>query len=272
MANRENMVKIMNGLVSNFVITITGSARTSSTSSSSGISTDHILGIMNSLKNKSVRDSTACNYLGIWRSFNKFFIRLDRRPPSWEERTALYCTYLIDLGNQSSTIKSYVSAIKSTLRVDGYLWCNNKILLEALVKACKLKNDHVTYRYPIRLGLLEMLMFEIQRFYDTQPYLVKLYQAVFALGYYGLMRIGELTQGDHTLKAKDIHVARNKNKILIVLHSSKTHGKDKEPQTIAITAVENYKSKRQFFCPFHSEDLHGSKRWIHQTFRTVLHF
>ena len=57
-----------------------------------------------------------------------------------------------------------------------------------------------------------------------------LYKAVFALAYYGLMHIGELTQGNHPVLAKDIHIAKNKDKIRLLLHSSKTHGKESFPQ------------------------------------------
>ena len=56
-----------------------------------------------------------------------------------------------------------------------------------------------------------------------QPYLLVLYEAIFCLAYYGLMRIGELTEGDHPIKAKDIHIGVNKDKILLVLYTSKTH-------------------------------------------------
>ena len=99
--------------------------------------------MLESLKSKSVRDTTAKNYLKIWRHFNKFLIKLDRRPDNWEDRVTLYVTYLIDKGNQSSTVKSYISAIKKTLSVDGYIWNEDKALLNSLTKACKLVNDTV---------------------------------------------------------------------------------------------------------------------------------
>ena len=224
------------------------------------ISTDYILDIMNRLKNNVVRNSTAKTYFTIWRSFNKFLINLDRKPESWEDRTALYCTFLIDNGSQSSTVKSYVSAIKSVLRGDGYKWSDDKVLLESLIKACRLKNDHErlskndSVRLPIRIGLLETILFKVDRYFGamSQPYLRTLYQAFFALAYYGLMRIGELAEGDHMLKAKDIHVGGNKNKILMVLYTSKTHGRNKEPQTIKIKALHDMDRPltSRFFCPF----------------------
>ena len=67
--------------------------------------------------------------------------------------------------------------------------------------------------------------------------------------YYGLFRIGEITLGPHVIKAKDIHVTRNKKKVMFVLHSSKTHGRDKKPQIIKISSSETI-STAHVFCPF----------------------
>ena len=181
-------------------------------------------------------------------------IRLDKKPTLWENRAALFCAYLIDNGTQSQTVKSYLSAIKSVLKTDGYNWCDNQVLFESLTQACKLINDKVRVRLPIQVNLLEMLLFELQRYYAGQPYLEHLYKAVFAIMYYGLMRIGEVAQGTHTVKAKDIHIGRNKDKILIILYSSKTHSKESLPQKIRISALDSVRAcqiaKRRFFCPF----------------------
>ena len=160
---------------------------------------------------------------------------------------------------QSSTVKSYVSAIKRILIDDGYEWNDNKILLNALTKACRLINDRVQTRLPIHCGLLELLLFEIHRHFMTgrenQIYLTVLYQVIFALGYYGLMRVGELTLSQHTLKAKDVHLSYNKEKLLMVLYSSKTHDRHTYPQEIKIIANKINKKAikchaERNFCPF----------------------
>ena len=83
-------------------------------------------------------------------------------PILWEDRTSLFMAYLIDKGVQSSTIKSYVSAIKRTLLNDKYKWKDELILLTSLTKACKLVNDSVRTRLPIHCSLLEMILFELQ--------------------------------------------------------------------------------------------------------------
>ena len=86
-----------------------------------------------------------------------------------------------------------------------------------------------------------------------------MYKAMFAIAYYGLMRVGKLTADlgagrlSHAVKAKNVHVAGNKRKMMIMLYSSKTHGKESRPQKIKITAAneELYaKNSKSFFCPF----------------------
>ena len=59
-----------------------------------------------------------------WVSFNKFIVALDRIPPSWEERLAVFLACLIEENRPPATIKSYKSAIKAVLRDDGMIWMN----------------------------------------------------------------------------------------------------------------------------------------------------
>ena len=184
-------------------------------SSSGSISTLHMENILENLKSKKNRNSTMNNYLAIWRSFNKFIIRLDRKPDSWEDQASLFGAFLVDKGLQSSTIKSYFSAIKSTLIDDGYAWNHDKVVLSTLVKACKLVNDRVRTRLPIQDYLLEMILFELQRMFCDQPYLEILYKTMVIIGYYGMLRISEMTEGLHPIRAKDVHVAQNKEHFFI---------------------------------------------------------
>ena len=207
--------------------------------------------ILYKLENRQTRTSTSDNYLTVWRQFNQFLIRLDRIPSSWEDRVSLFCAHLIeDKEVQSSTLKSYISAIKHMLKLVHYEWKDERIWLHALVRSCKIKNDRVATRLPIQFDLLEELLFEIEREYPTQPYLKILFQAIFAISYYGLMCIGEVTDGKHVEKAKDIYIADNKDKIKIILYSSKTHSQESQPQEIKISAKESSGCKEKFFCPF----------------------
>ena len=58
---------------------------------------------------------------------------------------------------------------------------------------------------------------------------------------------------DHTIKAENIHMASNKEKLLIILYSSKTHTKGNIPQKIKITSNRNESTGsyiHRHFCPF----------------------
>ena len=84
------------------------------------------------------------NYLCVWRQFNDFIMCLDMIPKSWEERTLLFVEHMIEVHKaQSSTVKSYVSAIKRMLIDDNYKWDDNKILLMSLTRPCRLINDRL---------------------------------------------------------------------------------------------------------------------------------
>ena len=190
----------------------------------------------------------------MWKNFNIFLLKLDRRPRNWEEGAAWYATYLYHRGFQSSTIRSYISGIKATLINDDYEWDQSAVNFNLVIKSCKMINDSVKNRLPVQNRLLETILFELERKYSKQYYLEIMYKAFFMLLFYGMMRIGELAAGNHTLMAKDIHLAEGKQKMKIVLHSSKTHGKNVRPQIIKIQgnvhlSIER-NSNQRCYCPY----------------------
>ena len=220
--------------------------------------------MMERLKHTQMRDSTVKMYYSVWKHFNKFLVNLDFMPKSWEDRATLFVTYLIEYKQtQSSTIKSYISAIKRTLIDDNYDWNDNQVLLTSLTKACHLTNDRVTTRLPITCTMLEFILFELERVFSTQPYLQILYKTLFALGYYGLMRIGELTDSPHVVKACNVYLSVNKEKLLIILYTSKTHGYESLPQRINISSNTTEKTgnyAHRHFCPFQLIDQYIKAR------------
>ena len=199
---------------------------TDTSSTSSKLSTSAIVKYVDKLKLEYHRNTTRKNYYLIWRNFNEFFIRLDVKPESWEERLVLYIGFLVEKDRRSTTIRSYISAIKSVLEEDGVILSENKYVITSLTKACKLRNDKVQMRLPIHKRLMHMIIDRCFDKFDNQPYLLNLYKAIFCVAYYGMFRIGELTSGDHPVKAFDVHIGENKNKMVFVLRTSKTHWKN----------------------------------------------
>ena len=183
-----------------------------SLSSSSTICAFEIEMIIDRLKLECHRDSTKQNYLKIWKIFNQFIIRLDKKPSTWEDRVTLFVGYLVEKNRKSSTVKSYVSALKAVLSYGNIILQEDRVLLSTLTRACQLKNDRVENKLPIRKSFLTLLVQKLDKILDQQPYLKKLYRTLLLTAYFGLFRIGEVTLRKHVIKAIDMHIGENKQK------------------------------------------------------------
>ena len=133
-----SLIPLINTLFVAGIWKIAVDTTSSVTSDSSHISTRHMQLIIEKLLGFKNKNLTTKMYLNVWRQFNRFVMSLDVRPKLWEDRTILFIGYLVDKGMQSTTVKSYVSAIKRMLVDDGYPWEDGKILLTSLTKACRI--------------------------------------------------------------------------------------------------------------------------------------
>ena len=198
------------------------------------------------------RDTMKKNYYTIWKIFSNFYLKLDYKPNNWEDRLILFAGYLADKECKSSTIKSYVSAIKAVVMNEGIHINENRFLLNSITRACSFRNDIAKTKLPIHKNLLGILLKQLEKCYACQPYLRSLFMALFSTAYFGLFRIGELTKGDHPILAKDVHIGANKNKLMIILWTSKTHWKNVKPQIVKINSItaNHATSKKNCHCPF----------------------
>ena len=250
----------MDRLIHSFIVAKTKrkNRESSGASTSSTISSVELEQVIEQLKADRHHDSTKKNYYAIWKLFNKFFVRLDKKPETWGERLTLFVGYLVQNKKCSVTVKSYISAIRAVLNNASIKVKTDECLLLSLTQACKLRNDIVHTRLPIMKQLLGVIIEKTRTKFESagQPYLSLLYQTIFATAYYGLFRVGELTMSPHVIKAKDVHMGRNKRKFLFVLHSSKTHNKGDPPQMVKIAADPLEKKTRKASdgikppCPF----------------------
>ena len=158
--------------------------------------------------------------------------------------------YLIKENQKSTTVRSYVSAIKAVLTDINIPVNEDTYLLNSLTHACRLMKDSFTTRLPIQCDMLNLVLKTTYRHHlgAGQLYIAHLYLALFSTAYYGLFRVGELTESDHVIKVCNIHIGSNKNKILFTLKSSKTCGKHTFPQTMKISSLAN--SSSTYLCPF----------------------
>ena len=131
----------------------------------------------------------------------------------------------------------------------------DKCLLSTLTRACKLKNDKIKTRLPISRDMLHILLKSVwdDMLKINHVYLAHLYTTILITMFYGMFRIGELTLGSHPVLANDVHIGMNKEKMLFVLHTSKTHGKGSKPQKIKIqklSKITDSERRSNNWCPF----------------------
>ena len=179
---------------------------------------------------------------------------------TWEERITLFAGYLIGHNRRSTTVRSYISAIKAMLYQIGIEVQEDMCLLNSLTRACKLTKDKIYIRLPIRKDVLFILIkMTQQHFFNIgQEYLATLYPAIFSTAYFGMFRISEIAEGPHSVKACDVHMGMNKNKILFVLRLSKTHNKGDMLQMIKISSSakvsssqeQRYPTSEKIYCSF----------------------
>ena len=146
------------------------SSELSSTSlNESRLSTTYLTTILR-LENQQHRSSTDHTYYSAWKNFNNFIIRLDIRPSKWEDRLALWITFLVENDKQPGTIQSYASTVKSILASENININHDSYNLSALVQACRLKKDSHTVmtRIPINRQLHDSILDKIQDRYMNE--------------------------------------------------------------------------------------------------------
>ena len=155
-------------------------------------------------------------YHTVWNLFNQFYMKLDKKPMAWEDRLT-FVGYLIQGKRKSTTICSYISAIKAILKDDGIDLNEDLFLITSLTKACRIHQDKAQIRTLITKTLLHQIVEAFQELFATQPYLLILYTALFLTTYYGLFCIGEVTSGSHPIKVCNVEIAENKRKLKFTL-------------------------------------------------------
>lgn len=210
-------------------------------------SLDQFHRIIEEIKYMKHRISTRMKYHKIWTTFNKFLIKFDRMPLTWEDRIYVFIAHLVDNKKTINTVNTYLSAIRQILKSDGVELHEDKDLLSSLLTTCKIKNKSLFIRMPIRFKLLKAIINHTHSSLvdKGQEYLGKMLKAMFSIAYFGLLRVGEMVKSEHQIKLKNIHFAKNKEKVTILLTSSKTHSEHDKPKKVSLPKV----SQLPRYCP-----------------------
>lgn len=242
------------------------SSRTTSTSEFNELdlrfSWDLYLRIKQRILQMHLKESTKRSYHNTWVRMNRFISAFDRIPPTWEERMSIWATHLANHKKHSNTVSSYMSAIRHVLALDGIFVPKSTFELAMIIKACKLHNDVLYIRLPIQQKLLNRILQFVKEHYQHnlgQVYLAAWLRAAFVMGYYGLMRISEISKGPHAVKAQDIVYGHNKRKLTLYLRSSKTHSISEKPQIIHIQGDKSLKDCCPYSIMTHYTNLRGRR-------------
>ena len=139
----------------------------STSSNSSKISGSAIRNIVDRLSLEKHCNSTEATYYRVWKLFNQFFLCLDSKPCEWEDRLVLFTGFLVENKLKSSTVKSYISAIKSVLQQLGEKISENNYLLKSLTQACRLRNNTIVNRLPISRQVLRLILNSLLKLFEN---------------------------------------------------------------------------------------------------------
>ena len=233
--------------------------------------------VVEKLRREWHRSTTRRMYHEAWCNFNDFLITLDKWPDMWEDRIALFIADLMGEhgdGHPSSTVASYVSATHTVLKDGGVEIEKKSVILSSLLRSCRLNNkSESTLRLPIRHSLMHLLIDKVEdKFLNelNQPFLSRLYKAILMIGYYGLLRVGEMTASEcnHYVRCADVHIAPERRKILIILRLSKTYniGNALQIINIGLTIPGNWSFEIRRISPLKSVDFTMKSSGFHLDF------
>ena len=136
----------------------------------------------------------------------------------------MFTAQLIQEGRAGQTVRSYVSAVRSILKEDGIKLTHDYQPLISLLQSTKYTTKPSgQIRLPIQWGLVKLIADDMDNHYSgVDSYSNIMLKAILMAGYFGLLRIGEMTdsESNHTIKFCDVHFERQRSKILMVLHTS----------------------------------------------------
>jgi hypothetical protein len=178
---------------------------------------------MNVLLGATLAKSTQMVYKRAWTLFRQFaqdlkvhFQGVDSLPLN-HFHVAQFISYLRLLGMAPNTIISYISAIGYVHKIKGVTDPTSTTLVQKLICATVRVNPKNDNRLPIT-DILLIRMVQSLNSVISVPYYRALFRAMFAVAFFGLMRIGEITktnQGQNVLQLGQVKISKDKVVITI---------------------------------------------------------
>jgi site-specific recombinase XerD len=144
--------------------------------------------------------------------------------PATEDNLLLYIAHLFDAGLKGSSIRVYLSAVRSLHVFAGYSYPTEMLRVRLALKGAVTKSAPVVRKFPITFDVLSKILKFVQKRFDS-----KLMSTMMAVAFFGCLRASEICvcdavsfcSSDH-LCVEDVHVDRKKKILTIFLKKSKT--------------------------------------------------
>ena len=138
-------------------------------------------------------------YRRAWSLFNQASVHMGLQfngsidLPLSADQIILFVGYLSNSGFASASITSYTSAIGYIHKLLNLPDPTGQFMVQKLLSACNKVNNSVDTRLPITISILQRLVQALDHTVST-PYLRQLFKAMYSIAFFGLMRLGEITQ------------------------------------------------------------------------------
>ncbi len=152
-------------------------------------------------------------------------------------------------------MKTYISGVRFRLRADGQKLDTDMFILNHLIKGTGLEHTKFHVKLPITLHMLPKLVKFLEVITRGDAYERSLFQAIFVVAYFGLVRISEFCGKTHSIRVKDVLINRNEGMVHTLLLRSKAN-KTKFLERIILSQYH----KQLFACSVHIVDNFMAKR------------
>ena len=206
---------------------------------------------MRSLSAAALRPSTTATYKRSWQIFNMFSDQIhlslaERQIPLTPQIVALFVAYLFENSYRPPTIRTHLSAIAYSHRMQGHDSPTDSFLVQKLMKGVALQSPGGDARYPITLSILRRILGIINHIIPS-TYMRSLLKAMCTTAFFGFLRCGEMCLSAHTIQIDQLQM--DMTQAAITMHSFK-HNSDKSPFVIRLESKPG-----QLECPiFHLQN------------------
>ena len=207
---------------------------------------EHLSHLARQIVNQGVSKNTHKSYNLALKKLDKFRAeyQLNSTWPIAISELLNFIAYLSVNGLSGGSVSSYISGISYFHKINGFQDTTKFFIISKALEGLKRMQGgkRQDIRAPITLNLLSEITSVLDKVCSSN-YEAIMFAAAFSLSFFGLLRVGEITQPNQKEKIKSVigidDIEINKNKINLMIRCSKT---DQQGKSIKLVIPANHKS------------------------------